>query len=78
MNLPFKIDEKITPKVAFSRGATNVYVYRNGKRISKLKTPRGKNAIMKGKVWSFGYDPRTMEIDVDIDLPKSRQLAKKK
>ena len=77
MNLPFKIDEKITPKVAFARGATNVFVYKNGKRISKLKTPRGKHAVMKGNVWSFGYDPRTMEIDVDIDLPKYRKLIKK-
>lgn len=78
IKLPFKIDEKITPKVAFTRGATNVNVYQNGKRISKLITPRGKHAVMKGKVWSFGYDPRTMEIDVDIDLPKPRQIVKKK
>jgi hypothetical protein len=76
MNLPFKIDEKITPKVAFARGATNVSIYKNEKLISKLKTSCGKYAIMKGNVWSFGRDPRTMEIDVDIDLPKSRKLKK--
>jgi hypothetical protein len=66
---PFKINEKITPKDAFSRGATNVFVYKNGKRVYKLKTPRGKHAMMKGNVWAYGYDLKTMEIDVDIDLP---------
>lgn len=76
MNPPFNIDEKITPVEAFKRGATNVFIYKNGKRISKLKTPRGKHASVKGNIWSFGYDPRTMEIDVDIDLPKSRKLKK--
>jgi hypothetical protein len=70
---PFKINEKITPVDAFKRGATNVFIYKNGKRVYKLTTPNGKHAVMKGTVWGYGYDHRTNEIEVDIDLPKNKR-----
>lgn len=64
----FKIDEKITPKTAFARGASKVFVTKDGKTKILSKSSKSKCLTSRGKVWGYGVDERTGKIDVSIDI----------
>jgi hypothetical protein len=69
----FKLDEKITPKTAFARGASKVFVTKDGKTKILSKSSRSKYLTSRGKVWGYGIDHRTYEIDVSIDVKSKKK-----